>query len=69
MGLRMTGNLSVRSRPQVLIGAVFTESSEVKYSAADTFELYAAHNISLDFFSVSSILHAVNKAAAAASDH
>ena len=29
--------------------------------------LFAAHNISFDFFSVSSILHAVNKAAAAAS--
>lgn len=65
----MTASLSVHVYPQVSIGAVLTASSEVKYSAADTFELYAAHNISLDFFNVSSILHAVNKAAAAASDH
>jgi hypothetical protein len=44
-----------------------TGSSGDAYSAADSFKFQEAHKISRDFFRVSSILQAVNKAAAAAS--
>lgn len=44
-----------------------TGSSAARCSEGDNLRLYAAQTISRDFLSVSSILHAVNKAAAAAS--
>lgn len=39
----------------------------MRRSAGDSLRLYDAQRISLDFFKVSSILHAANSAAAAAS--
>lgn len=44
-----------------------TWSSGLTCSEREAFRLYAAHKISRDFLSVSSILHAVKSAAAAAS--
>jgi hypothetical protein len=44
-----------------------TELSGDRCSAGDNLRLYEAHKISRDFFRVSSVLQAVNKAAAAAS--
>ena len=45
----------------------YTESSEDKCSAGGSLRLYAVQRMSRDFFKVSSILQAVNRAAAAAS--
>jgi len=44
-----------------------TGSSGVSWSAGESLRLYAAQRISLDFFRVSSILHAAKSAAAATS--
>ena len=46
-----------------------TESSGVKCSDGETLRLCAAQRMSFDFFNVSSILQAVNSAAAAASTY
>ena len=46
---------------------ILTGSSGAKCSDGDSLRLYAAQTISRDFLRVSSILQAVNKAAAAAS--
>ena len=58
-------DISVPNSITVLV--TLTGSSGVTCSDGAIFKLYAAHNISFDFFNVSSILQAAKRAAAAAS--
>ena len=68
MGLEDLGRKLVNSLDPCLFTVPrYTESSGDKCSAGGSLMLYAVQRMSRDFFNVSSILHAVNRAAAAAS--